>query len=34
MSLVDTAVDPNELKSRFIGICATINRPGMEDLMA
>lgn len=34
MSLVDTAVGPNELKSRFIGICATINRPGMEDLMA
>ena len=25
--------DHEELKQRFIDICGTINRPGMEDLM-
>lgn len=24
----------DDLKKRFVEICATINRPGMEDLMA
>ncbi len=34
MSVNDQGANIDELKQRFVEICASINRPGMDDLMA
>lgn len=34
MSVNDRGANIDELKQRFVEICASINRPGMDDLMA
>ena len=34
MSVNDQGANIDELKERFVEICASINRPGMDDLMA